>query len=47
MRLSRQLQACLLFYEKISHAQKAPKCKTSDFHLLRSLCAQKVVSLVV
>ena len=34
------------FYEKVSYAQKAPKHKTSNFHLLRSLCAQKTVAFV-
>ena len=51
LRLSGQFQACLFiylfFYGKISRTQKAPKCKTSDFHPLRSLCAQKTVALVV
>ena len=35
------------FYEKISRAQKALECKTSDFHPLRSLCAREIVALVV
>ena len=47
IRLSRQFQACLFCYEKISRAQKAQKHKTSDFHPLRSLCAREIVSLVV
>ena len=49
MGLSGQFQACLFlfFYEKILYAQKAPKLKTSDFHLLRSLCTQKIKALVV
>ena len=51
LRLSGQFQACLFiylfFYGKISRTKKAPKCKTSDFHPLRSLCAQKTVALVV
>ena len=52
MRLSGQLQACLsifffFFCEKVSRAQKALKCKTSEFHPLRSLCAQTFVAFVV
>ena len=35
------------FYKKISPAQKAPKRKTNHFHPLRSLCARKIVVLVV
>ena len=44
MRLSGQFQACLFIFLK---ALKALKRKTSDFHPLRSLCAQKIVALVV
>ena len=48
MRLSGQFQACLFFfYEKISPARKASKRKTSDSHSLRSMCARKIVALVV
>ena len=50
MRLSRQFQARLFiffFYKKVLNAQKAPKCKTSDFHPFRSLCAPKIVTFVV
>ena len=36
-----------IFYEKILHAQKAAKGKTSNFHPLRSLWVQNVVALVV
>ena len=35
------------FYEKILSEQKAPKRKRNNFHLLRSLCAQKTVAFVV
>ena len=35
-RFSRQFQAYLFFYGKISCAQKATKHKTNDFHPLRS-----------
>ena len=35
------------FYENISRAQKAPKRKSSDFHPLGSLQAQKIVAFVV
>ena len=35
------------FYENISLTQKARKGKTNDFHLLRNLCARKIVALVV
>ena len=35
------------FYEKISHAEKALKRKTNNFHPLRSFCTQKIVLLVV
>ena len=41
------LSLFIFFYEKISLAQKAPKCKTSDFHPLRRLCAQKIVVALV
>ena len=34
------------FYEKISHAQEAPKRKTNNFHPLRSLWAQNFVLFV-
>ena len=50
MRLSRQFQDRLLllfFYEKILNVQNALKRKTNDFHLLRGLCVQKTVPLVV
>ena len=51
MRLSRQLQACLFiysfFYRKISLAQNTQRHKTSDFHPLRSLSAQKIVAFAV
>ena len=47
MRQSRQFQACSVFYEKNSRAQKAPNRKTNDFHPLRSLYTRKIVALAV
>ena len=43
MSLSRQFQACLFFYEKISHAQKALKRKTSDYHPLKVCVREKLL----
>ena len=47
MRLSRQFQACLFFYEKILRVQKAPKPKIKNVQPLRSLCTRKIVAFVV
>ena len=40
-------KAVHFFYEKILRAQKASKHKTNNFHHPRSLCARKIVALVV
>ena len=47
MRLSRQFQASLFFYEKILKAQKAPICKINNFLDLRSFRAWQIVAIVV
>ena len=54
MRLRWKFQTCFVFfcfwfffYEKILRVKNTDKRKTSDFHLLRSLCAQKIVAFVV
>ena len=43
----RTISSLFFFYEKILRTQIGLKCKTSNFHPLRSLFARKVVVFVV
>ena len=47
LRLSRQFQVCLFFYEKKLSLKKAPKGKINNFPPLKSFCAQKIVAFNV